>query len=210
MRRDNQLDAGRFQGEEAGHEGGRMDETTPRDNRKHEKGPIDSAQDIEPPNLEGEKSSGGNEAPLDRDEIITLLNDLKSNDYFAFKDRTKADDWYEQGRSDFSNGFHGQGAWKEEKVREIEKRLEALLGPRGKWLVVDDEPREVLRQRARELPAPEVIAVSSFIGACFYARYPNWASHSPDLVRAYEEWRDDPRFLLQSPRFRPINPDWFS
>lgn len=148
---------------------------------------------------------------MDRGKVkqaIPLIDRLRTHDYAVRKYRARGDAWYEMGNQRASMEYHGLAAAEERKLAEIENLLEDLLGPRGAlpdWLAGDSA---AAREAAAALPDPWRDRRGNFDEACFFARYPRWAGVAPEPAEAFAAWRDDPRFLREAPRFRPVNPDW--
>lgn len=144
-------------------------------------------------------------------DIASLLDSLQTNEYLSRKHRFKGDEWYEIGNGSLSMEHHNLAAEQDRRARAIRIELEERLGPAGSILPPDLERMEDIRVEAEVLPSPWSVGEGSdFESACFFARYPRWSRLIPGLCNAYERWKDDPRFLAEAPRFRPVNPLWAS
>ncbi|MGA2027256.1 MAG: hypothetical protein ABSH17_09350 [Syntrophobacteraceae bacterium] len=141
--------------------------------------------------------------------IASLLDSLQTHEYLCRKYRCKGDEWYEIGNNRFSMEYHNLAAEEDRSVRAILIELEGSLGPAGSILSPGSERIEDIRMKAEALPSPwSEEEDADFDSACFFARYPRWTRFVPGLCSAYEKWKDDPRFLAEAPKFRPINPSW--
>ncbi len=141
-------------------------------------------------------------------EIASLLDLLRSREYMSRKYRFKGNAWYEIGNHRFSMEYHNLAAEEERSAGAIRSRLEETLGTAGSIPAPDPEVMPAMRTNAEALPNPWVDEQSDFDGACFCARYPRWTRFIPELWRAYERWKDDPRLLREAPRFMPVDPSW--
>ncbi len=140
--------------------------------------------------------------------IASLLDSLQTHEYLSRKYRVKGDEWYEIGNDRFSMEYHNLAAEEDRRVRAILIELEDRLGPAGSILSPGSERIEDIIVKAEALPSPWSEEEGDFDSACFFARYPRWARLIPGLCSAYETWKDDPRFLAEAPKFRPVNPSW--
>jgi hypothetical protein len=141
-------------------------------------------------------------------EISSLLAALKSHEYLSRKYRCKGDVYYDIGSHRFSMEYHNLAAEEEQRAKGIRTKLEEMLGAPGSIRAAGPKEIDKIRMQAKALPDPWSDGESDFDDACFCARYPRWTQLIPVLWGAYEEWKDDPRFLQEAPRFRPINPSW--
>jgi hypothetical protein len=142
-------------------------------------------------------------------DIASLLASLQTHEYLSRKYRVKGDEWYEIGNNHFSMEYHNLAAEEDRRIRAILIELEDRLGPAGSILPPGSERIEDIKVKAEALPSPWTEEKEGdFDNACFFARYPRWTRLVPGLCSAYEKWKDDPRFLAEAPKFRPINPSW--
>ena len=141
--------------------------------------------------------------------IASRLDMLRIYEYNSRKYRCKGDEYYEIGNQRFSMEYHNLAAEEERRAKEIRRELNDRLGPPGSLLSPGPERMEDMKALAEALPNPWTgDGGQEFDKACFAARYPRWARLIPELWSAQEHWKDDPRFLVQAPYFRPIDPSW--
>ncbi len=164
--------------------------------------------------LKGEISSVGSSAPAPEmstqevHEIASLLGVLRSSENLSRKYRCKGDAYYDMGRDRFSMEYHDLAAEEERGAKIIRAKLEETLGAAGSIPAEGPEEMDEIRMRAEALPSPWGEEGGDFDAACFCGRYPRWTRLIPGLWRAYEKWKNDPRFLREAPRFRPADPSW--
>lgn len=144
----------------------------------------------------------------ERDRIAGWLEALQLHEYFSRKYRFKGDAWYELKNERFSMEYHHLAAEEERKAEELAARLEDEFGPGGSIDLPDQKALETIEGQEQILSDPWGDEGGDFEDACFYARYPLWAEFMPKLLRAYERWKADPRFLREAPKFLPVNPSW--
>jgi hypothetical protein len=99
--------------------------------------------------------------------------------------------------------YHNLGAEEERRAKEIRSELNDRLGPPGSIHSLGPEQMEEMKTRAEALPNAWTDGGEEFDKACFSARYPRWVRLIPEFWSAYENWKDDPRFLALAPYFRP-------
>jgi hypothetical protein len=141
-------------------------------------------------------------------EIASLLDALRTREYLSRKFRFKGDAWYDIGNNRFSMEYHTLAGEEERRAREVRSRIEETLGAAGSIPAPDPQVLPAIRMKAEALPDPWTGEQNDFDEACFCARYPSWARFIPKLWRAFERWKDDPRFLREAPRFMPVDPSW--
>jgi len=142
------------------------------------------------------------------EEVIFMLEALRSHEYLSRKYRYKGDAYYDAGNDRFSMEYHNLAAEEEKKARDLRTRIGNILGPAGEISTPGPSEIDLIRRDAEALPNPWISGLDDFDQACFCARYPRWTPFAPRLWCAYEKWKDDPRFWSEAPRFRPANPTW--
>jgi len=141
-------------------------------------------------------------------EVVSLMDVLRSHEYLSRKYRCKGDAYYEIGNHRISMECHNLAAEEERRAKTVRATLEQKLGAAGSLSVPGAEEISRIKMQAEALPSPWNQVGGDFEDACFCARYPRWTRLIPGLWRAREKWKDDPRLMREAPRFMPVNPSW--
>jgi hypothetical protein len=143
----------------------------------------------------------------DLGEICEWLKELQECERMGRRYRFRGDAFYEAKREQACMECHAMAAEWEKRADGIAERLSKALGPGG----IPAEPEESAGEAvaaAAGMTDPWQDPRGGFDDACFYARHPLWAEFAAEIAEAHRRWKDDPRFLREAPRYRPVNRAW--